>query len=153
MSLLDTSSLFPADTNEEMPIPSRDSWFAMAKPSPPDCMTSPAVPGRGWAAAKVASRPMPGTAMPKQFGPTSRMPCLRQAASRSADIAASSPAVITTRAPTPRRPQRSAASRTAAGGTAITARSTRSGSSSGDSRQGRPLISRAWGLTGYRRPA
>ena len=102
MSLLDTSSLSPTDTNEEMPMPSRDSAWAVAKPSPPDCMTSPATPGLGCAAANVASRPMPGTATPKQFGPISRMPCRRQAASKSARAASSRPEVITTHARTPR---------------------------------------------------
>ena len=74
MSLLEMSYLLPIEANEETPMPSRDSRSASAIPRPPDCMTRPAVPGTGCRAAKVASRPMPGTATPKQLGPTSRMP-------------------------------------------------------------------------------
>ena len=92
-------------------------------------MTSPATPGLGWLAAKVASRPRPGTAMPKESGPTSRMPCLLHTASRSAQAAVSRPEVITARAFTPSRPQSSATSRTAGAGTAIRARSGDSGRS------------------------
>ena len=110
-------------------------------------MTSPAVPVRGWAAANVASRPMLGTAMPKQFGPISRMPCRRHIASRPARVAASSPEVITTTARTPRRPHCSAASSTAAAGTAITARSTCSGKSAAAARMGSPPICLARGFT------
>ena len=103
MSLLDTSSLLPTEANEEIPMPSLDRWSTIAKPRPPDCMTRPAAPGAGWEAANVASSPMPGTATPKQFGPISRIPCLRQMASRSAQAAMSSPAVNTTRAADPAR--------------------------------------------------
>ena len=67
-------------------------------------------PAAGLAAANVASSPIDGTAMPKQLGPISRIPCLRQAASRSALTAASMAAVSTTSPRTPRRPQASAAS-------------------------------------------
>ena len=124
-------------------MPSRDRCSTMAKPRPPDCMTRPATPGlAGWA-ANVASRPMPGTATPKQSGPTSRMPCLRHTASRSAQASVSSPAVITTRDRTPRWPQRSATSSTVAAGTAITARSTGSGRSSAEARHRSPPICRA----------
>ena len=91
-------------------MPSLDRWSTIAKPMPPDCMTRPAVPAAGCAAANVASRPMPGTAMPKQFGPISRMPCLRQTASRSALSAVPMPAVNTTSPRTPRAPQASATS-------------------------------------------
>jgi len=73
MSLLDTSSLLPTDANEEIPIPSLVRWSTIAKPRPPDCMTRPATPGAGLAAANVASRPIDGTAIPKQFGPISRL--------------------------------------------------------------------------------
>ena len=121
-------------------MPSRDSASAVAKPSPPDCMTSPATPGLGCAAANVASRPIPGTATPKQFGPISRMPCRRQAASKPARVASSSPEVITTHARTPRWPHCSAVSTRAAAGTAITARSTCPGRSAGEARAGSPPI-------------
>ena len=68
MSLPDTSSLLPTEANEEIPTPSRDSWPARATPTPPDCDMSPATPGRSRLASNVASRPMPGTATPKQSG-------------------------------------------------------------------------------------
>jgi hypothetical protein len=42
--------------------------------APPDCITSPAAPRSGWLAANVASSPAPGTEMPKEPGPASRMP-------------------------------------------------------------------------------
>ena len=90
---------------------------------------------------------MPGTATPKQSGPTSRMPCLRHTASRSAQAAVSSPEVTTTRDRTPRWPHRSATSSTVAAGTAITARSTASGRSSAEDRQRSPPICLARGFT------
>ena len=153
MSLLDTSSLLPTDANEEIPMPSLDRWSTIAKPRPPDCMTRPAVPAAGCAAANVASSPMPGTAMPKQFGPISRMPCLRQTASRSALSAVSMPAVNTTSPRTPRAPQASATSVTAAGGTAISARSGVSGRLATSGKHGTPPIPCvAFGLTAYRLP-
>ena len=96
-----------------MPIPSLVRWSTIAKPMPPDCMTRPTLPAAGLAAANVASSPIDGTAMPKQLGPISRIPCLRQAASRSAPTGASMAAVSTTRPRTPRRPQASAVSTTA----------------------------------------
>ena len=92
-----------------MPIPSLVRWSTIAKPMPPDCMTRPTLPAAGLAAANVASSPMDGTAMPKQLGPISRIPCLRQAASRSAPTGASMAAVSTTRPRTPRWPHSSAA--------------------------------------------
>ena len=114
---------------------------------------SPATPGRSRLAANVASRPMPGTATPKQSGPTSRMPCRRHTASRSAQAAASSPDVITTSDRTPRWPHCSATPSTAGAGTAMTARSAGSGRSSTESRHRSPSICRARGFTVYRRPA
>ena len=58
---------------------------------------------------------MPGTAMPKQLGPTSLMPCLRQKASRSAPCAPR-PEVITTSDRTPRWPHCSATAGDGGGG-------------------------------------
>ena len=116
-------------------------------------MTRPAVPAAGCVAANVASSPMPGAAMPKQFGPISRMPCLRQTASRSALPAVSMPAVNTTSPRTPRAPQASATSVTAGGGTAISARSGVSGRLATSGKHGTPPIPCvAFGLTAYRLP-
>ena len=146
-SLLDTSYLSPADTNDEQPMPSRDSCSSSAMPIPPDCTTSPAWPGSGCRAPNVASRASPGTASPKQLGPTSRMPYRRQVASRSGP-ASPRPAVTTTRERIPRRPHSAATLVTAAAGTAITARSGTSGRSATEAAHGRPSIECARGLTG-----
>ncbi len=139
MSLLDTSSLSPSETNEEIPMPSRDRCWSRTMPTPPDCSASPARPGPGWCAENVASREEAVLATPKEVGPTSRMPWRRQMASSSARAAASRPEAVTTRALTPRCPQSSAISATAAPGAAMTARSTGSGSAAADLTQGIPV--------------
>ena len=145
-SLLDTSYLSPTDANDDTPIPSRDRCSSTAIPTPPDCTTSPATPGRNWPPAKVAFSPAAGTSTPRQFGPTSRMPYRRQMASRSAP-SAPRPEVITTRARTPRRPHASATSGTAAAGTAMTARSGTSGRSATEATQWMPSMLWPCGLT------
>ena len=151
-SLPDTSALSPSETNEEMPMPSRVSCSSRAVPIPPDCTARPARPAAGRLAAKVAFRPMPGTATPRAAGPTSRMPWRRQHASRAARPAGSSPEVITTSAPAPRRPHSSATSRTAGAGTLTTTRSTGSGRAAADRRHRMPSSSLACGCTTYTRP-
>ena len=128
-------------------MPSLDRCPVSDTPIPPDWTTRPAVPVSGWSRPKVASSPMPGTAMPKQFGPTRRIPYLRQVASSSGP-AAPSPEVTTTSARTPRRPHCLATSGTAAAGTATIARSTPSGRSAMARTQGTPATSSACGLTG-----
>ena len=137
----------PTETNDEIPMPSLDRCSVSDTPIPPDWTTRPAVPSSGRSRPKVASSPMPGTAMPKQFGPTSRMPYLRQVASRSGP-AAPSPEVTTTSERTPRRPHCSATSGTAGAGTATIARSTSSGRSATERTHGTPATSSACGLTG-----
>ena len=94
-------------------MPSREKCSSRATPTPPDWTTRPADPAAGWCTAKVASRPRLGTATPKQFGPTSRIPQRRQASSRPADWAEVSPEVITTIDRTPRLPHSWATSSTA----------------------------------------
>ena len=74
MSLPDTSTLSPRETNDEIPTPSRDRCSSRATPTPPDCSARPAVPGRGCPAANVASRDTLVLATPNKAGPTSRMP-------------------------------------------------------------------------------
>ena len=71
-----TSYLSPREAKDETPMPSRDSPSSRAMPTPPDCTATPAVPGRGWPAAKVASRLRATSVLetPRQLGPTSRMP-------------------------------------------------------------------------------
>ncbi len=73
-SLLETSYLSPTEANDDTPMPSRPNSSSSAIPIPPDCMTRPARPGCGWVAANVAFSRALGTAIPKQLGPTRRMP-------------------------------------------------------------------------------
>ena len=153
MSLPDTSTLSPTEANEEMPMPSREKCSSRATPTPPDCTTSPARPRRGWWTAKVASRPRPGTATPKQFGPTSRMPQRRPASSRLADWAASSPELITTTERVPRLPSSWVTSTTPAAGTVMTARSGASGSAAAEGTLVTPGMCSSCGLTAYSAPA
>ncbi len=84
MSLLDTSYLSPTEANDDTPRPSRRMCSSSAIPMPPDCMTSPAMPGAGMPTAKVALRRACVDAIPKQLGPTRRIPYRRQIASSSA---------------------------------------------------------------------
>ena len=108
-------------------MPSRERCSSRATPTPPDWTTRPADPAAGWCTAKVASRPRPGTATPKQFGPTSRIPHWRQMSSSLPDWAEVSPEVITTSDRAPRCPHSWATSSTAPAGTVTTARSGASG--------------------------
>ena len=147
MSLPETSSLSPSETNEEIPMPSRDRCSSSTTPTPPDCSARPALPGSGWRAANVASRAMLVLATPKQAGPTSRMPWRRQMPSSSMRAAPLSPAVTTARALTPRCPHCSAIPGTAAAGAATTARSTCSGSAAADGTHRTPFSSATLGLT------
>ena len=55
-------------------MPSLDRCSSKETPTPPDWTTRPAEPDAGCRAEKVASRPILGTAMPKQFGPARRIP-------------------------------------------------------------------------------
>src|SRR5215472_16017365 len=146
MSLLETSYLSPTDANDDTPMPSLDRCSSTAMPIPPDWTIRPAVPGGGLAPANVAFRPMPGTAMPKQFGPTRRMPNLRQVARSSAPVSATMPAEMTTSDLAPARPQSCAAATTLAAGTAITARSGGCGRPAADGTLGTPATEVAFGL-------
>ena len=93
-------------------------------------------PGGKAYGAKVAFRLAAELAIPRQFGPIRRAPCVRTSASsrscRSAPSCPSSanPAEMTQSARTPRPSAVSAASRTTSAGRQTTARSTRSGTSS-----------------------
>src|SRR5579875_3414341 len=136
MSLLDTSYLSPTEANDETPSPSRDR-----------CSSRPAAPGGGCAPANVAFSLSGGTAMPKQFGPTRRMPYLRQIASSREPASASMPEVTTTSERAPRRPHSPATSVTLGAGTAITATSGGSGRSATDGTHGTPSTDRACGFT------
>src|SRR5262249_38865133 len=83
-------------------------------------------------------RPRPGTATPKQFGPTSRIPCCRQVSSRWVFPETPRPELITTRHRAPRFPHSLATLHTWAGGTATTASTGAVGRADTDGRRGPP---------------
>lgn len=151
-SVPETSSISPTETSEEIPMPSRANCSARAAPTPPDWTAIPALPGRGQRTACVASSAIPGTATPKEAGPSSRMlPCL-VAASRPDSCSGVRPEVITARALTPRPPHSRATSTTDAGGTVTTARSGASGRSATDGTHRMPSMSPSCRLTAYTAP-
>jgi hypothetical protein len=129
----ETSALLPIETNAEKPRPRSDAFSSIARPSAPLWDDSAIRPGGGAPGAKVAFKPIPGTAIPRPFGPMSRAPCARTSASScswrstpSAPISAK-PAEMTQSARTPFRSDASADSSTCSPGTQMTARSTWSG--------------------------
>ena len=108
-------------------------------------------PRGGWRAAGVAASPIPGTAMPKEAGPASRMPARRVASISPDSCAVVRPAVTTASDLTPRIPHSRATSPTRAAGTVTTARSGASGSAATDGTHGMPSMSPPPGLTAYNR--
>ena len=64
-----TSSMLPTETKYENPMPSSNAQSSTEVQSAPDCEMKPMCPLAGVAAAKLAFRLMPGTMMPRQFGP------------------------------------------------------------------------------------
>ena len=111
----ETSALFPIETKAEKPRPRSVAFSSRASPSAPLCDEKPMRPSGSARGANVALRPRPGTAMPRQFGPTSRAPCARTSASScscrsrpSAPVSAK-PAEITHSARTPCRSAAAAA--------------------------------------------
>ncbi len=112
----------------------------MASPRAPLCEENATLPRGGATGAKVAFRETVGSVftIPRQFGPTIRMPW-RRITSRSAfwrftpsSPTSWNPALMTTSALIPFAPQASAASTTCAAGITITARSTGPGTSAMD---------------------
>ena len=73
--------MLPIETNAEKPRPRSEAFSSSASPSAPLWDEKPILPAGSARGAKVAFRPWPGTAMPRQFGPTSRAPCARTSAS------------------------------------------------------------------------
>ena len=130
--------MFPIETNAERPRPRGSAASSSARPRAPLCDEKPIEPGAALRAAKVAFRLGAADARPRQFGPMSRAPCARTAASscswrsRPACPTSAKPAEMTTSARTPARSASSAAGTTASAATAITARSTVSGISATD---------------------
>ena len=140
MSLLETSYLSPTEANDETPMPEpgqvleqRDAHAAGLHHQ----ARAAGAAGCGGGEGRVQAR-RAGTATPKQFGPTSRMPYLRQMASRSAP-SAPRPEVITTSALHAPLAARGCHLGPPPAGTAMTARSTGSGRSATDGEAGQPL--------------
>ena len=129
-------------------------------PNAPDCDAKAMVPGTGTRDAKVASRRTSGDVLmiPKQFGPTMRMPprCARNVNSRwsvaPASPTSAKPDEITTNAPTPLREHWSTTSSALSAGTATTATSTTPGTSSRVGYAGTLSMADALGLIGYTGP-
>ena len=122
------------DTIAEKPMPRGNAQSSTVVAIAPDCVRNAMLPGSNAAGAKVAFRPMPGTAMPRQLGPTTRnrygRAALSSCAARSRPTLASpsaKPAVRTTAARVPRAPSSATSAGTVSGGVAITASSGVSG--------------------------
>ncbi len=122
------------ETMAEKPMRRGSAQSSTVVAMAPDWVRKAILPVSNSAGAKVALRPMPGTAMPRQFGPTTRNRCGCAAASSCAlrswpTLASPSakPAVSTTAARVPRRPNSSIRAGTLSGGVAMTARSGVSG--------------------------
>ena len=106
-------------------------------------------------AANVAFNRTAGSVFsrPRQFGPINRIPCLRARAvtsdcrARPSGPVSENPAVSSASDRTPRAPQPRTTSATCPAGTATTARSTGSGSSSGDATQLTPSTASYLGFT------
>ena len=144
--------------NEEKPRLRSDAFSSSARPRAPLCEENAIGPGGSARGPNVALSDGPETAMPRQFGPTSRPPCERTSASscscRSRPSAPTSakPAEMTQSARTPVFSAESAASRTCAPGRQMTARSTCSGSSSIDVYARTPATGSPLRFTGYAAP-
>ncbi len=134
-SLPDTSTRLPADPNVEMPRLRRAADARTAMPRAPDWANSPNLPRGGTTGASEALRLTAASVLmiPKEFGPTTRIPAPRARRTSSAWSRAPSrpssakPDDTTSSALTPASAHSSTTSRTAWAGTAMTARSTGSG--------------------------
>ena len=81
-SFVETSALFPIETKAERPSPRDAAASSSASPSAPLWEEKPMLPrGAGARARTSRSGAAPATAMPRQFGPTSRAPWARTSAS------------------------------------------------------------------------
>ncbi len=160
-SLPDTSARLPAETNVDRPRPRRSASASSATPSAPDWLKNPIRPGAGSRGANVALSRTAGSvlAMPRQFGPTTRMPpvCARRISSACAAApagpASAKPALTTTSACSPARAASSTTSSIFSGGTATTARSSGTPASAARATAPRPPTRAALGWTGTIGPA
>ena len=130
MSPQPTSSMEPRLTMELKPTFSYAAQSRMAVRSAPDCEMKPTRPGLAIPAAKVAFIRSIGFMMPRQLGPTTRMPNRRAASStrRSSSAPASpislKPALMMITPLMPASPHSATRSGTPAAGVTMTARST-----------------------------
>ena len=152
------SALLPTETNADRPRPRPATRSSNARPSAPLWDEKPIEPAGNDRGANVAFNLDPATAMPRQFGPNSRAPWARTAASSrscrsrpSAPVSAK-PADITQIARIPAVSACSAASITLAAGTQITARSTGAGRSPTEAAAGTPATGSPRRLTGCTEP-
>ena len=125
-----TSSMLPTETKYEKPMPSSIAQSSTEVHSAPDWEMKPMCPLAGVAAAKLAFRWMPGTMMPRQFGPRIRMPSNLRCSSRtcSSSLRPSSPisrkpAEMITMPRVPASPHSRTSAGTVGAGVQMTARS------------------------------
>ncbi len=136
-SLPDRSALFPTETNDDRPTPSRPAASMIAMPSPPLCDRKPTFPGIAGCGANVALRRTSGCVLmsPRQLGPISLIPDVRQISTSSrwrsapSSPASANPAEMTSSERTPTPAHSRATPTTPAAGTTTTPRSTVPGTS------------------------
>ncbi len=140
MSATSTSAMSPSETTLEKPILRSTAQSSTAEASAPDCDRKASLPGCGAMCAKEALRPMPGTNMPRLFGPRMRSICGLAASSISwrRPLSRVRPAVSTMAARVPRSPSSAMTAGTAWAGVATIARSGAAGSEAMSSKQGSP---------------
>jgi hypothetical protein len=133
-----TSARLPAETKLDRPMLRLRARSSSAEPSAPDCAKKPTRPWPGMRGARLAFNRTAGSVltMPRQLGPTTRMPEARAAVTscrsrtRPSGPDSPKPPEITTSPWTRLRRHASTTSATSSAGTARTARSTSSGMSS-----------------------
>jgi hypothetical protein len=116
-------SVIVIETMPEKPTARCDAQSTKPVAMAPDCEINARFPAIGICAAKLALRWAPGIIMPKQLGPTSRIPYLcaaRSVASASDPAAWPGPAVMMSAPAAPRFPASSMISGTARAGAVIT---------------------------------
>ena len=160
-SLADTSARFPAETKLLSPSPRRATVSRTVTPSAPDWQNSPTRPRPGTSGDRLALRLTRGSVLmiPRQFGPTTRIPdsrALRTSCrwrARPSSVAVSANPEETTTSPlTPAAAHSATTGRTASAGTATAARSTGWGMSVMCGYAGTPRIESASGWIAYSGP-
>ena len=130
-----TSSIEPSEATALKPVCSRSAQSRTAVTSAPDWLTKPTLPGRAMPFAKVALNPATGFMIPRQFGPTIRIPLaravsrMRPSSARPSGPVSLNPAEMMIAARTPTAAHSSISAGTPGAGVTITASSTGSGTS------------------------